>query len=268
MLKKAYNGKKLSILGDSISTFKGKIPSGYEYFYPEPNRVPNVLSVNDLWWFKLLQETGLKMLKNCSWSGCCVTGNTSSTTSAASAASTKRVNDLSKGGTKPDIIICYVGINDLRSEYNITIGNYKGTTPPPADGICITNFSDAYGIMLYKVLKTYPNAEVYCCSLLDNLSEFRCASGNYPIINHNGVALKDINAKIKQISKNMNVNGNKAHFIDLHACGVNKTNILSLLPDRTHPSAEAHILIEKYIKNALLKHYKLSDQSREINPKS
>ena len=37
-----FTGKKLSILGDSISTFNEYIPNDYNIFYPKPDNIPMV----------------------------------------------------------------------------------------------------------------------------------------------------------------------------------------------------------------------------------
>ena len=46
-------GKKLSILGDSISTYNGYIPSGYDNFYPSGD----VDNVNKTWWMSLINKS-------------------------------------------------------------------------------------------------------------------------------------------------------------------------------------------------------------------
>ena len=234
-------GKKLSIVGDSISTFKEKIPSGYKTYYPRGD----VMSVKDTWWYKLSRDTGIEILKNCSWSGSKVTGIIN-TISAYSAASDKRINDLADGSATPDIIISYIGTNDLLSKEKMTIGHYDGSSPTPKVKFSTTDFSQAYGVMLYKILKTYPKAKVYCCSLLNNLNSLNA-----------DLSLEDFNNKIKQIAETMEVDGHKAEFIDLNACGIDETNSsTTLLPDKIHPSALGHKIIAQYIKKSLLREIK------------
>lgn len=62
-------GKTFSILGDSYSTFRGFIPSHYSPYYPNPEAVPDVLGVEDTWWYGLGEMTGMTLLVNDSFSG-------------------------------------------------------------------------------------------------------------------------------------------------------------------------------------------------------
>ena len=63
----SLQGKTVSILGDSISTFEGYIPEGYLAYYPGNDMTLD--DVNDTWWMKMLQNTGMELLVNGSWSG-------------------------------------------------------------------------------------------------------------------------------------------------------------------------------------------------------
>ena len=62
-------GRTFSILGDSYSTFKGFVPKEYACYYPNPEMVDNVLSVEDTWWCKLIYQQGMRLLVNDSYSG-------------------------------------------------------------------------------------------------------------------------------------------------------------------------------------------------------
>ena len=79
LVEHKLNNKKFSFIGDSISTYAGYVSEGYSYYYPKGD----VTSVNDTWWKKLADETGMKLLKNCAWSGSTCKGDSSSTTSAS-----------------------------------------------------------------------------------------------------------------------------------------------------------------------------------------
>ena len=70
-------GKTLSILGDSYSTFAGYIPEGQATYYPRPEAVPDVLRVEDTWWHQLAASRGMRILANDSYSGStmCATGS-------------------------------------------------------------------------------------------------------------------------------------------------------------------------------------------------
>lgn len=103
-------GKKISFLGDSITTFNGYIPNGYAHFYPRNN----ITSVEKTWWWQFTKTCGLDILVNASWSGSCVTtsrngSSSENSTSAAMGCSNKRIADLAKDGVTPDIVICFIG---------------------------------------------------------------------------------------------------------------------------------------------------------------
>lgn len=57
--------KKLSIMGDSISRFNGYIPAGNAIFHPNGT----VTNVNQTSWQMLINETGMQLVINQSWSG-------------------------------------------------------------------------------------------------------------------------------------------------------------------------------------------------------
>ena len=63
------NRKRFAILGDSYSTFLGHIPSHYSPYYPRPEAVPDVLRVEDTWWHRLAESTGMTLTVNDSYSG-------------------------------------------------------------------------------------------------------------------------------------------------------------------------------------------------------
>lgn len=68
-------GKTFSILGDSYSTFQGHIPAKYQYYYPLPHNVDDVLRVEDTWWYQLAENMKMKLLVNNSFSGSTVCEN-------------------------------------------------------------------------------------------------------------------------------------------------------------------------------------------------
>ena len=66
--------KKVSILGDSLSTLDGWNPAGYKLFYQGGNcEKSGVREYQDTWWGKLIDYLGGELLANNSWSGSRVT---------------------------------------------------------------------------------------------------------------------------------------------------------------------------------------------------
>lgn len=169
-----YNfvGKKVSILGDSISTFNGYIPETYSYFYPCPTA--EFADVNQTWWMQVVNNLGMKLLKNNSWSGSCV----SSGTGKSSAVEDSRLKELVDENQTPDVIIIYMGTNDCASQF-----------------VNINTFKSSYKVMLDKIKSLCPNAEIYIANIVasglvketertkynDIISEY-AKEYNYPLI--------------------------------------------------------------------------------------
>lgn len=233
-------GKKVSIIGDSISTFNGYIPNEYAYFYPKGN----VTSVTQTWWYQVIQELGMTLLKNCSWSGSECYGDSTSTTSAAAGCSTKRITDLADGTTKPDIVFCYIGINDF---YNgVGLSEWTPESSIPTESASISNFLDAYVIMINKIRKTYPDARVFCFTLMDCPT----VKTGYPLINGAGVSLYSFNEAIRKVARTFGCD-----VIDLHSCGLSQYNFSSHGTDTTHPNVSGHKMMKDKVKVELISKY-------------
>lgn len=137
-----FVGKTVSILGDSISTYNGFIPEGYKYFYPYPTA--DLSNVNQTWWMQVINQLGMTLLKNNSYSGSCVstgTGNSGATNDS-------RLNQLIDMDNKPDIIIIYMGANDCGSSY-----------------VSLNTFDSSYKIMIDKIKVLCPESEIYLLTL-------------------------------------------------------------------------------------------------------
>ncbi len=66
---------KISILGDSISTYVGYNPYGYHVYYRDDRLYDNdITSVNDTWWKQVIDAIGGELCINNSYSGSCVAG--------------------------------------------------------------------------------------------------------------------------------------------------------------------------------------------------
>ena len=239
--QKFLQGKTFSILGDSISTYAGYIPDGYVTYYPNGN----VNSVTKTWWYKLMEETGLVLLKNASWSGSRVSGNSVGQTAAAGC-STKRINDLKGDNDEiPDYIFIYISTNDWGLSNPTLLGDFSSKSELPEEGV-ISTIANAYALMLYKIRTTYPTSKVYCITSLEG----RAAGEDYtyPIINSNGDSIHEVNHMITEIA---HIFG--AKVIDLETCGIHYWNIASYTTDgRLHPNDAGTTVIKNAVKNALL----------------
>ena len=137
-----FVGKTVSILGDSISTYKNYIPSGYASFYPYPTA--DVSDVNYTWWMRTINSLGMKLLKNNSWSGSCVSAGTG----ISAATNDSRLVELTKGTERPDIIFIFMGANDCGSS-----------------NVSLSSFQTSYQTMLDKIIVMCPEAEIYLMTL-------------------------------------------------------------------------------------------------------
>lgn len=232
-----YNGKKISILGDSISTYSGYIPSGNKVWYTGSNS--GVASVDETWWKRVIDYFGMELLVNNSWSGSRVT----TTNGESSAGCMTRCESL---GDAPDIIIVFMGANDFNNE--VVIGTYDGTGDFPTT---TTTFREAYAIMLNKILTKYKIAEVYVCTLLPCESS---GSIGFPESNGNGVLWRTLNDTIIELA---NLFGVKV--LENHKCGLTYQNMDIYMGDYVengralHPNAEGHKLIADHIIKTLEK---------------
>lgn len=249
------NGKTYSILGDSISTYQGYLPSDeagydgatYAHFYPRTG----LNNVEQTWWRKMEQITGLTLLKNCSWSGSTCCGDSTATNTAQAGCSTRRVADLANGAETPDIIIIYIGINDM---YGKQLGEWDANEEIPAEGT-INYYAEAYALLLSKVMQAYPSAEIYCCSLLECPTvDVQADPKTFPCINSHGESLWQYNQAIENICK-----GIGANFIDMHSCGITYWNCYpTYFLDTTHPNANGATLMAEYISTQILSLTKLN----------
>jgi lysophospholipase L1-like esterase len=242
-------GKTVSFLADSITTWSDPdgtrwIPDGYKCWYgngsatnQEGGNTHSASGINDInktWWKQVLNTLGMKLCVNASWSGSRVTGS-STDTSGSVGCGDGRINALTVKsgvksecpvGTTPDIIIVFIGINDFGLS-NIQPGTWDFKSLP-AEGSQAT-FDVAYATCIKKIMTTYPNAEVFCCTLLETTSSYDKASG-WPT-NNNNCTLKDYNDKIRAIAQLFGTN-----IIDLHACGLTYFNCTSNCMDNIHPN--------------------------------
>ena len=98
-------------------------------------------------------------------------------------------------------------------------------------------FDEAYSIMLKKIRQGYPNAKIYCCTLLDTPKSSM----------KNNVDINVYNSTIKGIASYYN-----AQVIDLHSCGINANNLSLYMYDKSlHPNKQGMNLIKTAVKNAL-----------------
>lgn len=112
---------KVSILGDSYSTFENWIPEGNEPWYG-PAIGNDVKQVEDTWWFRLIEDNGLQLEKNDSWSGATISYTGYGGEDYSPRSFITRADRL---GDNPDIIFVFGGTNDAWA--GAPIGEFNGT---------------------------------------------------------------------------------------------------------------------------------------------
>lgn len=228
-----YSGKKLSILGDSISTFRDIIPTEH-YYYPTPN-APDVQRKEDCWWYKLMTALDMELCVNNSYSGSCVSNNGG----APQASGYIRADQLHTPTTHPDVIIVAMGVNDFLQ--NVSLGDYNGHTDFPTDPA--SNFRAAYAMMLKKMLETYPRTEIWCATIL---SCERYGEVEFPEKGNAGTLLKEWNDAIRDLAALFGV-----RVLDRDKCGINYQNLNLYMGDWNvmgsgtglHPNELGHSMI-------------------------
>ncbi len=179
----ALKGKNISILGDSISTFtnysNGKaadytnstIRNGVVYYNGTSSRW-NV-QLNDTWWQQAINSLGMKLLVNNSWGGTCVLKENNGSVGAYIDRCVQLHDNVgSYSGLEPDIIAVYIGTNDF-GIFPETLGrasdiDFNALTSNGSNYKTPTTTAEAYTIMMDKMTKRYPKAEIYCFTLLPN----------------------------------------------------------------------------------------------------
>ena len=103
--------RTFGILGDSYSTFQGYIPEDYIYYYPAPDRVDDVLQVEDTWWHILMQRNDMQLVRNNSYSGSTVCTHVREN-HPKSGSFVARAKDYFSGDVRMDDIFIFGGTND------------------------------------------------------------------------------------------------------------------------------------------------------------
>lgn len=162
----AYKGKIVSILGDSISAFKGYIPQADGFNLAHQSRYPEsfVDGVDDMWWMKVIETLDAKLGVNDSWRGTEVINNISGNNGIVgvktSMVSQTRIQNLGGNGT-PDIILFYGGTNDIIM--GESIGMFNPAYARKKADLTTTQWltvSECYAETILRLRHFYPDAHV------------------------------------------------------------------------------------------------------------
>lgn len=134
--------KRISILGDSVSTFAGITPPEAIFYDAWRQEETGVTSPDDTWWMQVIQGMGGILGVNNSYAGSTVSGGF-----MTSGTSEKRLRTLSAEG-EPDMILVAMGANDW------------------GFGVHPQEFEYEYRRMLQRMKRLYPRAEIWCATIL------------------------------------------------------------------------------------------------------
>lgn len=240
-----YKGKRISILGDSISTYG--VPSAtnqlgtycYSYYptatcrYSQDGVDSIAFNVNDTYWMQLINKLDANLGINESWRGSCVTGD-----SADCFCSQNRINHLGSNGT-PDLILVFGGTNDAGTSKPIGTfngGNYSDfDTDVEISALDVSTFANAYKAMIIRLMKTYPSAEI--------VSILPTYTSTYYTIN-------DLDSYVEVIKEVCDYFGVK--WIDTRISGINIFNKNTYLVDGIHPNKYGMELLANLIYKHLI----------------
>ena len=138
-----YTGRKISILGDSISTFRGITVDDPNTFY---GRVMcekgGFRDVNDTWWMRVIHALGGVFERDNAFAGSCVADGFGLGRGMCSAERTGALGH-------PDVILIFGGANDL------------------GFGVSETAFRASYAQMLARLKEACPSADIWCGTLIN-----------------------------------------------------------------------------------------------------
>ena len=260
-----FSGLRLSVIGDSISTFYGVTNSStYNPLYLSTSEATfgtyygntshedyadfSDITRADTWWQQTVDTLGMELLVNNAWSGSYVlidSAQSNSTEYPAAAYKTRSVN-LHNGSKKPDIIAVYLGTNDIANYNSQDVGTKADVDTASERSALYTSVNnyatpsssiEAYYIMISRMVATYGDAEIYC--MLPTITMNNMSSGR-------ANALNNFNEGVKYIVNYFNGLGKKVYLVDLNADSgltdnVNVRNYYYC--NNVHPSAEGMDMI-------------------------
>lgn len=216
-------GKHLTIsfYGDSISTYSGMIPNDATFYYPIYSST--VKHADKTWWRMACEALGLELHTNVSYSGSTVCGS-----SKSCGENDTRIAKIAKDGVAPDILVIYLGINDVVSNRNAS------------------TFRTSYKNMINKIQAAYPTTQIFVCNLpYETYTDGSNPDGyNYPGLR------ESINVVIEEVAQEYNL-----PLIDLDKVITKDTESMAsryYLGDNIHPSYEGM----KVIRDAVVKKIK------------
>ena len=248
----SIEGKTLSILGASMSTFEGTsngaaadttnstIRNNKKYY---PNTTVRDVTLTDTWWMQACQDFGLRLLVNNSWSGSALLNERNGTPPAYIDRCVQLHDDTGENaGEEPDIIAVQMGSNDFQY-FPETLGNadinYKKLIRKKINGDynygTPTTSLEAAAIVLHKISVRYPNAEVYYLNIshrIDGTDEL----------------IRSFNAELKKVVEHFD-----AHIVEIYDSAITEDSFHTYIGDgKVHPNKLGMDVYAEAFKRSLL----------------
>lgn len=152
----ASTTKRLSVIGDSISTFRGYVPEGYSCHYPTADG--DLTSARQTYWYRLVHDLmkDATIDKNIAFSGTAVTRTTNSSYSSQGwYGKDYCARFIAQNGVgHPDIIIIHGGTNDYGHNVDpLAPGITMRSSSAPSDTVLEPLFAAADAAVTYEQAK-------------------------------------------------------------------------------------------------------------------
>ncbi len=264
----AYGGKYLSLIGDSISSFRG-ITDNVEHSSALINNrcYYSTTSMNDhtqMYWGRLAEECNMELCVINGWSSSKVYGGGRDKNDKVDATKDNmlvRSTTLHNNqGQKPDVILLYMGINDVSSKHWSDLydrlmarGNrtqreiveewlisvhyvYDNNKDQITPGSTYTSWEASYALSLERMQYNYPDAEIYMINLIRSHhgsgSEEKITKANTCL-----AALADYYGATIVDQAN-----NEVNYENCHLYGADEAD-----PNGLHPNISGHAALTKLI---------------------
>lgn len=143
--------ERISILGDSYSTFSGYIPAEYEQWYTGDTKMTDVTDVRQTWWWQVVKEGGYLLEKNDSYSGATISYHGYHGEDYSERSFITRLTRLGS----PDILLIFGGTND--SWAGAEVGSYKYENQTRED---LFTYRPALAKLLSEAQSRFPNVRI------------------------------------------------------------------------------------------------------------
>ena len=184
-----FAGPKVSILGDSYSTFEGAIPKGNAiWYFAPPNAKNGVESVEMTWWHIAIKELGGTLEKCEAFSGATISATGYGKADYSDRSFVTRAKNLGN----PDLIFVCGGTND--SWCDAPIGEAKWRDWTNED---LKAFKPSMGKLCTDLKKLYPKAKIVFIlndGLKPEINEFQrrcCKKFGFKLVELRGVSKQD-----------------------------------------------------------------------------